>query len=142
MRFFIKNTKGISEKFGIPYTTLKGWEDKNDWRGELYDKLGLYLELEEDTLKKIKKRFSKSELKALWGSLKSTLITKDLIFSPDALAWGFEDYCRYEEMEAAQFSDNLPVFAKVIGEKLRNLTPFERYVLIKYLKENEKEIFN
>jgi hypothetical protein len=71
------------------------------------------------------------------------MITKDLIFVKEALGYGFIDYCNYEAMEASQFTGDLEKFAKVVSEKLNNLTEFERYVLVEYISSpnSQKELF-
>ena len=131
----------ISKKYSIPVQTLTGWEatqrEENNWRGFLFDRLGLYVQLENTTLEQLKHKFNKKEWQGLWGSLKSTMITRDLVFMKEALSWGFVDYCYYESIEAEQFTDNLELFAKTVSDKLQNLTEFEKYVMLDFIRSDE-----
>jgi len=147
-RYFTQTKKDeIAKNYLIPTTTLTGWEKKrtvsSDWRGLLFDKLSLFTEIEKATLVKLKQIFNKKELQAIWGCLKSTMITSDLIFMKEALGYGFVDYCNYESMEASQFTDDLEKFSKIVSEKLNSLTEFEKYALLEYItsKESQGELF-
>ena len=144
MRYFanVKNVE-VSNRFKIPTTTISDWAKKQeleDWRGELCDKLKVFVFLQDETTEKLKKLFTKKEMMALWGSLKSTMITMDLVENADFLKFGFADYCVYEEMEAAQFGD-VSVLSKSVCDKLSALGAWERYCLLEYIQNGQKEIF-
>lgn len=138
------NLREMSEKYNISYNTLNDWRKKQpdlkSDRGFLFDKLSMYYLLEQNALNKIKKVFKENELKALWGSLKSTLITKDLVFNPQYLVYQFEDYCKYESMEAAQFG-NLEDLRSSISDKLSKLCEFEIYVLLDWIHSPDAQKF-
>ena len=128
--------KEIKNRYGVPYNTALRWSreqnDGDSQKGFTFDRLSLlaFLEIEAET--KIKNLFPESELKALWGAFaKSTLPSTDLFMS-GALEWGFSEYCEYEAMEAEQFGE-IETLQKSVTDKIKQLCPFERYVLLEYL---------
>lgn len=133
-------SKRIEKRYGVPYNTALGWQkkqmDESDYRGYLFDQLAMYITLEDRAVQKIKNYFQKNELQAIWGSLKSTMITPDLVFS-DALSFGFKDYCIYESEEASQFAGNLDLFARTVSAKIDSLTEFEKFVLLNFVRSDE-----
>jgi hypothetical protein len=144
MRYFadVKNVE-VSNRFKIPTTTISDWAKKQeleDWRGELVDKLKVFVFLQNETTEKLKKLFTCKEMMALWGSLKSTMITMDLVENADFLKFGFADYCVYEDMEAAQFGD-IAALSKSVCDKLSKLSTFDRYCLLEYIQNGKDEIF-
>lgn len=142
-RYYAKVTKAeISTRYKMPVRTAGDWANNNkedDYRGFLADRLKLYIALENETIENIKKLFTKQELMALWGSLKSTIIDFSLVENPQYLIFGFQDYCIYEEMEAAQFGD-IEILQKSVIEKLQRLDSWGRYCLFEYL-QNSKDLF-
>ena len=138
----------LTETYLIPRTTLLGWKEKRgnptDWRSIVLDRLSMLADMQERSTEKIKALFKKEELMAIWGSLKSTLIDKEIIKNPDYLTFGFADYCIYEEIEAAQFCDgNTKIMSEIVCEKLKSLNEFERFALVEYIrsKKGQEEIF-
>ena len=138
----------LTESYLVPRTTLLGWKEKRgnptDWRSVVLDRLSLLVEMQDRTTEKLKAIFKKEELMAIWGSLKSTLIDKEIIKNPDYLTFGFADYCIYEEIEASQFCNaDTKKMSEVVCEKLKNLSEFERFALLEYIRSEKgtKEIF-
>jgi len=141
--FYPTNQKKLKEKFLLPASTITTFEQvqkDGNWRPVVLDRLKLYLQLEEDTVTKLKEVFSKKELQALWGSLKSTIIDYTSIDNPQLLAYGFVDYCIYEEMEAQQFGD-IEALKKAMPQKLNTLSKWEVYCLLEYLQNDSEDIF-
>jgi len=138
------NLGEMSKKYKISYNTLNDWRKKqNDLksdRGFLFDRLSMYYLLEENALNKIKTIFRPSELMALWGSLKATLISKDLVFNSNYLIYQFEDYCEYESMEAAQFG-NLEDLKVSVKHKLSKLCEFEVYIFLDWIHTKDAQEF-
>lgn len=145
MRYFPKIAIAeVVERFGIPKQTAYDWqkrEEREDWRGGLIDKLRMFTFLQNEALKKLKVLFTKKEMMALWGSLKSTMITAELVENKDYLKFGFADYCEYESMEAAQFGEVL-ILCKSVCDKLDALDMFERYCLLEFIINDKNEIFS
>ena len=138
----------LTESYLIPRTTLLGWKEKRgnptDWRSVVLDRLSLLTEMQDRTTEKLKAIFKKDELMAIWGSLKSTLIDKEIIKNPDYLTFGFADYCIYEETEASQFCNtDTKKMSEVVCKKLKNLSEFKRFALLEYMRseKGKKEIF-
>ena len=138
------NLKDMSVKYFISYNTLNDWRKKQSDlksdRGFLFDKLSMFYLLEQNALIKIKKIFKLNELKAFWGSLKSTLITKDLVFNSQYLIYQFDDYCKYDVIEAVQFG-NIDDLKSSINDKLLKLCEFEIYVLLDWIHTDEAQQF-
>ncbi|CAA6807568.1 MAG: Unknown protein [uncultured Sulfurovum sp.] len=135
-------SKQLEKRFQVPYNTALGWQkkqtDSSDYKGYLFDHLVLFLRLEQNTIIKLKQLFKKDELKALWGALKSTMYTIDIIEMDKALAYQFADYCVYESTEAQQFTqEGLEVFSVNVTKKLNDLVEFEKLVLLEFLRSKE-----
>ena len=138
-RYFVRikePAKEIERRYGVPYTTLLRWSREQNSggsrKGYTFDRLSLLASFEIEAEEKIKKLFSRNELLALWGAFaKSTIPSVDL-FAPGTMEWGFSEYCEYEAMEAAQFGE-ISELEKAVTDKLKQLSSFERFVLLEYL---------
>lgn len=134
----------VAREFTIPTATAVAWQKREnidgDWRGHLIDRLKLFTIMQDDSTAKIKALFTENELMAILGSINCTIIGNEMVMSDKLLSYQFMDYCVYEDIEASQFGD-LEVLQKSVLQKLSSLSSWDRYCLLEYLQNNQKEIF-
>ncbi len=146
MRYYSEvSTEEIVERYKMPIQTVSDWSEQDNyeecWEGALIDTLKTFLIIEKENKARLKSLFTKTEMQALWGCFRSTIFDSSFVEMPEYLKYGFEDYCKYEQIEAQQFG-NTEELCKDIFTKLDTLNSFDRFCLLEFLQKDKKEIFN